>query len=180
MNTTNEQWKEIAGFEGLYKISNLGRVMSLDKTGSKCEFIKKLGRDNSTGYLQVELWKNGKQSNKRVHRLVAIAFVDNPHNLPVVNHKDGDKMNAVATNLEWTSYSLNTLHSYNFNLQKIFRGDENHITKIRDADVCTIKNLFLEGKTNKEIASIYSVNPSQISRIRSGKRRSHLTCDDIC
>jgi len=77
------------------------------------------------------------------------------------------------------TYSENTLHSLKNGLQKKVFGDKNHITKITDQDVLKIKELISQGKNNKEIAKIYGVNPSQISRIKTGQRRQNL-CNDIC
>lgn len=96
-----ETWKDVAGYEGLYQVSDLGRVRSL--LHGKVRILKFL--DNGYGYLKVELNRNG----KLVHRLVAEAFIPNPLNLPQVNHKDEDKTNNTANNLEWCTakYNLN-------------------------------------------------------------------------
>ena len=114
----NEEWKEIKGFEGMYEVSNFGRVKSkerIDEYISNGEIIYRRRREvilypklTKTGYLQVTLFKNGKPKYARMHRLVAEAFLPNPENLPVVNHKDGNKLNNDVSNLEWTSYSENT------------------------------------------------------------------------
>ena len=96
---TIEQWKSIAGYEGLYEVSNLGRVKSL-KFGK--ERILKPGK-NSSGYLLVNLYKNGKMKHFKVHRLVATAFLPNPMGFPEINHLDEDKANNVVSNIEWAS-----------------------------------------------------------------------------
>lgn len=101
----NEIWKDIDGFEGLYQVSNLGRVKSLGNDKSRREKILKLG--NCHGYLQVNLCKNGKRKKLCVHRLVAQTFLQNPQNLPEVNHKDEDKTNNSVENLEWVSSKEN-------------------------------------------------------------------------
>ena len=97
MNT--EIWKSIADYEGLYEVSSLGRVKSL-KFGK--EKILKPQKDGS-GYLQVQLWRNGKMKAFKVHRLVAEAFLPNPLGLPEINHKDEVKTNNIVSNLEWAS-----------------------------------------------------------------------------
>lgn len=99
----NEIWKDIKGYEGLYQISNLGRVKSL-KTGK----IRKQCYDKDR-YLKIEL-SNKTQKSLKIHRLVAQAFIPNPLNLPQVNHKDGNKLNNNVNNLEWVSPSENTRH----------------------------------------------------------------------
>lgn len=98
-----EIWKDILGYEGLYQVSNFGRVKSL-KFGK--ERILKLTKDKD-GYLIVNLYKNNKSKTFKVHRLVAEAFIPNPDNLPQVNHKDEDKSNNIVSNLEWCDVKYN-------------------------------------------------------------------------
>ena len=105
-----EIWRDIKDYEGLYQVSNFGRVRSLNynKTGEIKIMKLKKTRD---GYLRVGLRKNGKQKWISIHRLVAEAFIPNPLNLPCVNHKiegeEGKKINTVE-NLEWCTYKYNT------------------------------------------------------------------------
>ena len=98
-----ETWKAIAGFEGLYEVSDLGRVKSL-KFGK--ERILKPGGDTH-GYLQVCLCKDGHVKKFKVHRLVAESFIQNPNNLETINHKDEVKTNNTVSNLEWMSQKDN-------------------------------------------------------------------------
>lgn len=101
-----EIWKDIKNYEGFYKISNLGRVKSLGNGGShKKERIMKAG--NVRGYLQLGLRKDGTVKHFYVHRLVAEAFLDNPDNLPEINHKDENKANNCVDNLEWCDRTYN-------------------------------------------------------------------------
>lgn len=109
-----EIWKDIEGFEGYYKISNFGNVKSYDRAVIKTNnsVIGYLGKllspyNDGRGYLKVDLHKNGKRISVRVHRLVAKAFIPNPNNLPTVNHKDENKLNNNASNLEWMSIADN-------------------------------------------------------------------------
>ena len=101
----NEIWKDILGYEGLYQVSDKGRVKSIVYGKEK---IRKLVR-NKNGYLRVGLRKNGKMKQCLVHRLVGQSFIPNPHNLPQVNHKDENKTNNCVENLEWCDrkYNLN-------------------------------------------------------------------------
>ena len=96
-----EEWKEIPGYEGLYEVSNTGNVKSLIKNNIIKGFI------NKKGYIQVSLSKNGIIKKFSVHRLVAQAFLQNPYNLPQVNHRDEDKINNNVDNLEWCDAKYN-------------------------------------------------------------------------
>lgn len=110
-----EVWKDVAGYEGLYQVSNMGRVRSLDRKikgfDGRTFFHKgkilKASLNIKRGYLRVRLTKHNKGKFYRVHRLVAKTFVPNPHNLKEVNHIDENRLNNVATNLEWCSSYYN-------------------------------------------------------------------------
>ena len=107
-----EEWKDINGYEGYYQVSNLGRVKSLErvvicKNGSNKKIKEHLmsGSDNGNGYLSVMLCRNGKQKRFYIHRLVALAFIPNPNNLPEINHiNEFRKDDNSVSNLEWISY----------------------------------------------------------------------------
>lgn len=114
-----EIWKDIAGYEKMYQVSNLGRVRSLDRYSwngykywlQKGKILKPC--QQKSGYLNVDLSNGHSKSHKdRVHRLVAQAFISNPNNYPQVNHKDEDKSNNKVENLEWCTakYNLNYGH----------------------------------------------------------------------
>lgn len=103
----NEIWKPIKGYEGLYEVSNLGRIKSLNYNHTGKEKILKPTKDRY-GYLQVTLCKNNIKKQYTVHRLVAEAFIDNPDNLPQVNHKDENKQNNNVDNLEWCDAKYNS------------------------------------------------------------------------
>lgn len=111
-----EEWRDVVGFEGLYQVSNLGRVKGLDrlvdtninnvdKRISKGKLLKP--QFNNKGYKRVNLCKNGTFKSVFVHRLVAEAFIPNPNNYPVVNHKDENKQNNCVENLEWCTQKYN-------------------------------------------------------------------------
>lgn len=103
----NEIWKSIEGYEGLYEVSNLGNVRSLNYCGRNEIKTLKQGKTKD-GYPQVNLSKEGKQKTFRVNRLVAQAFLPNPNNLPQVNHKDEDKTNNTVENIEYCDSKFNT------------------------------------------------------------------------
>lgn len=116
MNTM-EEWKDIKGYEGLYQVSNQGRVKSLEKTynvgygGEKHQKERILiPTEVGNGYLHVTLCKNGGKKYKRVHRLVAEAFIPNPNKYDVVNHKDENQKNNNVDNLEWCTQAYNNAY----------------------------------------------------------------------
>ena len=104
-----EIWKDCKGYEGLYQVSSLGRVWSVRKQRYLSQ-NRKTG--SNEGYMEVILTaKNGKKKYERVHRLVALAFLDNPNSFPVVNHLNGIKDDNRVENLEWTTVRGNTKHA---------------------------------------------------------------------
>lgn len=114
-----EIWKDVVGYEGLYKVSNYGNVKSIDRyipgrikgyKTIKNSYILKPGV-NTSGYLHVALYKNNIKSYYKVHRLVAIAFIENIENKSDVNHKDGNKFNNNIINLEWNTHLENMQHA---------------------------------------------------------------------
>lgn len=109
-----EQWKDIQGYEGLYQVSNLGNVKSLKRKtlNNKCykDRILKYSLDGKK-YSCVTLCKDGKGYTKKIHILVASAFIPNPDNKPQVNHKDGNKQNNCVSNLEWCTQIENMQHA---------------------------------------------------------------------
>lgn len=110
-----EEWRDIEGYEGLYQVSNEGRVKSLNYNKTKKEKILK--PTSNRGYLMVNLHNEGRKKYCQIHRLVANAFIENPNNLPQVNHKDEDKTNNHVENLEWCDSSYNC--NYGTRNQKI-------------------------------------------------------------
>ena len=117
-----EEWRPSVGYEGLYEVSSMGRVRSVERIvwngrGYRTVQEKILKPKKAKGgYLQVHLNKDGKDKLYLVHRLVAIAFISNPDNLPQVNHKDENKENNCVSNLEWCSHEYN--NNYGSRTQK--------------------------------------------------------------
>ena len=133
-----EIWKDIPGYEGLYRVSNLGRVMSLYKNKNKI-LIPQLKK----GYYQISIKNNIKRKWCPVHRLVAQAFIDNPNNYPVINHIDEDKLNNKAENLEWCTTAYN--NCYGTRLKRV--SETNKLRK-------EILQYTLDGKLVKEFFSM--------------------------
>lgn len=113
IKTINEIWKPIKGYEGLYEVSNFGRVKSLNYNRTGEEKILKFLENKK--YLSVSLWKNKKYKQYKVHRLVAITFIPNPDNKPYVNHLDCDPSNNNVNNLEWCTQKENMQYAGKLN-----------------------------------------------------------------
>lgn len=144
METKTEIWIDIEGYDGMYQVSNMGRVKSVARlttrrhktAGIRCyripEKIMKQ-RVNTAGYLCVNLHdENGKQVTMMVHRLVASAFIPNPQNLETVNHKDEDKTNNRADNLEWMTIKDNVNYGTGIERNSIIQSKRGVIMLTKD------------------------------------------------
>lgn len=126
--------KILNGYEGLYQVSNLGRIKSLDrrvKDNARERYQNLKGKqlkftDNGRGYQLVFLTKKSKRINKYVHRLVAETFIPNPNNLPEVNHKDLNKSNNCIDNLEWITNADNKKHYQKTDVAKVKRKEQGY------------------------------------------------------
>lgn len=118
-----EQWKPIVGYEGLYEISNLGRVKSLNYRHTGKERILKPA-NNGDGYLAVNIYRNGQRKMLKVHRLVAAAFIPNPEGFEQVNHINEDKTNNCVSNLEFCDAKYNA--NYGTRTERMAASQRNH------------------------------------------------------
>jgi hypothetical protein len=162
-----EVWKDIEGYEGLYQVSNLGRVKSLQR--SVYHPIKKIQKipekilisDIRRGYHTVSFCKNGTKKSFLVHRLVAKNFVEKIIEKKEVNHIDGNKQNNNWSNLEWVTSSENQIHAVKNNLQK--SGSESSNSKLDDLSV---KKIRISDLSYKKLAELYNVSKSCIYLIK--------------
>lgn len=168
-----EIWKEITGFEGVYEISNEGRLRSKDRlikhwrgTLRKYKGSLKKTRMNRMGYMHCNLKHNGERFDFRVHRLVADAFLENKENKPCVNHLNGIKTDNRVENLEWCNYEENTIHATKTRLIK---------TKLTDKEAIEISNSNL---TIRELGQKFNVNATIIWRIKNKVAYKHLFIED--
>lgn len=173
----SEVWKPIKGFENYYEVSNIGNVRSLDRPSTnpinKTEKGIILKHSIKRGYKCCVLQKNGNKKHVSIHRLVAVAFIDNSKNLPQVNHKDGNKLNNNAENLEWCTAKQNINHSWNIGLSKPRIGKNHHNSKLSSLDVVEIRKMF-GIKSNKEIGQIFGVSKGCIDCIKLGYTWKHV------
>lgn len=178
---TDEIWKDIKGYEGLYQASTLGEIRRIesvvvDKNKKrirtfKNKKIKQILRKD--GYYFVNLSKNGKVKTAKVHRLIAETFLKNDVNYNIINHKDGNKINNNVTNLEWCTCSHNTKEAYRLGLRKpnILKEALNGRSKpVLQYD--TSKNFIKKWSCIKEASKKLKIKDSNISLVCKGKRKT--------
>lgn len=141
-----EEWRDIEEFKGLYQVSNFGRVKSLERYSIQGHLIdEKIIKPypNNSGYLDVSLYIDGKRYHRKIHRLVAEAFIPNPEHLNEVDHIDTDKNNNIVTNLRWVTHSENHLNPLTVQLKsknlKGIKWPEERCEKLRKK-VCVFKD----------------------------------------
>jgi len=163
------EWKKVVGYDD-YVVSNTGIVKSL-KYGK--ERLLKF-EINIDGYHIVRLSKNGKKKPFRVHRLVAELFIDNPSELPVVNHKDGDKTNNIVNNLEWSTVADNTRHAFETGLINVDVCREAKRDKMKpvlqlDKDTGEVIRRF---ESYREVLRELNINRGNLSSALNGKNKT--------
>ena len=165
-----EKFKQIKEYEN-YSVSNYGRIRN-DKT----DRILKPQKDHG-GYLHVALCKNGVCKTHSIHRLVALAFIDNPENKRTVNHLDGIKTNNFDSNLEWATDKENIHHSWDNGLNKVpcLKGSKHGMAKLTEDQVLEIRKLYATGDyTQTALAKMFGVSQDLISRIVNRKIWVHI------
>lgn len=160
-----EIWKPIAGYEGIYEVSNLGRVRSLPRKTSKGGIKKPT--ETIWGYLICQLSKSGQVKHRSVHRLVAEAFIPNPENKQTVNHIDCNRKNNRADNLEWTTQSENVRHSVRLGHYAESGAENKPVFQIERTG--QFQNKF---RSISEAARITGVPQQNISKCCNGKLKS--------
>jgi hypothetical protein len=175
INDIEEVWKDIEGYESLYQISNVGRVKSLQRTcltkGNKYRIVQEriLKLFIIKGYYYINLNKNGILNQFRVNVLVGKHFVDNPFNLPQLNHDDGVKLNNVYTNLIWCTASENGLHAVQNGLKPIQKGDISPNHKLNSEQVNSIRQELANGINGRTLSKKYNMSEGMISMIKHNK-----------
>ena len=177
----NEIWKPIKGYEGLYEVSNFGRIKSLKRLvkshnkWGECyitinEKILKTS-DNKLGYLFVKLFKNNKAKTYYIHRLVAEHFIPNPNNYKEVNHKDENKTNNVVTNLEWCDRKYNV--NYSNRTKRVTEKLKNKKEWSKPVIQYTLDGQFVKEWESINEADRNGYNHGHIAACCLGKRKTH-------
>lgn len=184
-----EEWRIIKNSN--YEVSSAGRVRSMSRSfiksdNTRCTISSKIlkpAKDNK-GYFRVGIMIEGKLITKKIHRLVAIFFIENLKNKPQVNHIDGNKENNQANNLEWSTGSENMKHAYSIGLQKplyfkgkrrSYNGEGNHFSKLTGDQVLEIRSKFIPRIYTRSILALeYGVKEACIKDILLKKSWKHL------
>ncbi len=168
-----EEWRAIPGYEGLYSISNLGRIRR-DKGGVGCRAGRILVPVlTNWGYLRLSLWRNGAIRNFRVHRLVATAFLGPCPDGHEINHLDGNKLNNRADNLEYCTSKQNKQHATKLGLAA--KGNNYPNAKLSDALVKELRRRHAAGESYRTLAKICSVSFTTIFFAVTGRTWKHVT-----
>ena len=189
MNIGGEVWRDVSGWEGIYEVSNRGRVKRLKRrvihrnqaTAFSMVYPIKVLKANpdSRGYPQVVLnaLSAGKEKRTaRVHRLVAEAFLPNPQNKPQVNHINSDTMDARVFNLEWCTAGENQRHAYDAGGRQPPRGVASGMCKYTEDTVKAVYILATTTDTSQgEIGKLYSMPQITVSNIKTKKTWRHIT-----
>jgi hypothetical protein len=173
-----EIWKDIPNYEGLYQVSNVGRVRSLNNN-----YVDSIGRNNRTSgkmlkqkvtlpYNRVTLCKKGIHEDFYTHKLVVLAFIPNPETKPQANHINGIKRDNRVENLEWVTHQENVQHAIRTGLMNN-DGENQTNSKLKEKDILEIRYLYSH-KTMVQIAKLYNISEGHTCRIINKQRWKHI------
>lgn len=174
-----EIWKDIKGYEGLYQVSDLGRVKSLPKLCGRVFRKERILKQSFTsdGYLRVRLLHYDKDVTRTVHRLVMDHFQPNDNSKMTVNHIDGDKTNNKLSNLEWIDRGEQMVHAYKLGLKKAKRGCSNRHAKLTAEDVRYIRRVYKRQST--EFGTVALAKKFGVTNVVIGKVVRGETYKDV-
>lgn len=167
------RWRQLNSFPD-YSVSSCGNVRR--NAGSpKCASNRVLKQSSyHNGYRRVSICSQGKARYCLVHRLIAEAFIPNPHSKPQVNHRDGDRTNNRVENLEWATNAENNQHAFKVLGRSVVRGSANGKAKLSEKTVYKIKKRIKEGARNKELIAEFGVTNCDASLIRHERIWKHV------
>lgn len=163
-----EKWLPIPNFP--YEVSSLGRVRRCTKARGAVvgRIISPMTEHLRCRYPKIRLWKNNKEHRFPIHSLVARAFLGSRPSGKEINHIDGNRLNASATNLEYVTRSKNAKHAFALGLRVPMCGEKNGRSKLIRSQIPAIRKLIERGILQREIASLFGVDQTTISRIKIG------------
>ena len=178
---STEKWRDVKGYEGLYKVSDTGKIRSVGRYKQAGNQYRSFsywvrGRElrfstDKDGYSITSLTKDGVKKNFKVHRIVAEAFIPNEESKPLINHKDSDRANNSLYNLEWCTAKENAVHaSEEGNLTK---GEQHSKSSLTQTECGFIEYWLDLGFSPKEIGGVFNVSRSLISQIKLNKHWSN-------
>jgi hypothetical protein len=169
-----ERWRAVVDYEGLYEVSDQGRVKSLPRATTRGGILKPIPY-GTLGHLRVNLSKDGKARLHFVHTLVLTAFVGpRPEGKEGCHYPDRDPTNNRLGNLMWGTRLENMMHKTIHGTHPDRRGENHPLAKLSDSKIAFIFECSRAGNSQKYIALTLGVDPSEISRVLSGKRWNHL------
>lgn len=178
---TAERWLPIQGYEGLYEVSDFGRVRRLDtRIATKGGATKRwngrilIAKPRGNGYVRITLHGNSKSKTHSVHRLVLCAFLRNPTAGEVANHIDFNRTNNCIDNLEWTTQKGNVHHAIAAGRFHVSRGEASGGAKLTTDGVIDIRRRVANGERQTDIASEYGVSKVAICQVVGRSRWAHV------
>lgn len=177
-----EEWKDVVGYEGYYAVSNLGRIAMIR---TSCEYTRNgktftksckphicgTSISPSTQYQRITFVRNGKKDTQLLHRVIAMAFIPNPYNLPCVDHIDDNPHNSIASNLQWCTYKTNNSKEHHRKAQSLAKIGR--IDPKRKPIVALKDNLVVKIYTSMFEANLDGHDNSAILRVLRGQLKHH-------
>lgn len=176
LKITKEEWREVAGSDGLYLISNLGNLRRVEYVSRKGDIVPERQIAyyvNSQGYIATKIKINGKFKTKSAHRLIAEAFIPNPDNKPQINHIDNNRKNNSIENLEWVTAKENIHHCIRQKRNPI--GEKHGSAVLTEYDVKIIKRLFKQGVSVPVVAKAFDLSQGAIRCIKDNRTWKFVT-----
>lgn len=170
-----EIWKPINSLNNLYEVSNFGKVRSAQGRYKNKVLREYINYPHNVNYNFVEVHIDGKKQIKKVHKLVAEVFCDNPNNYPIVMHLDNDRRNNSASNLQWGTLAMNSQQMINEGRGNKSKGSKHYLSKLTEEMVLEIRQKYIPYKyTLTQLAKEYNVSFSLIGHVVKNRNWTHV------